>query len=447
VRNSEQQYIDLYREHKALINEHSAPVMNALRDGAFKRFVQSGFPTRKVERYKYTDVQEAFAPDYGLNLSRIHIPVSPYDVFSCDVPNLSTQLYFVINDVFYDKILPKATLPQGVMVCSLREAALSHPELVAKYYGGLVNEQDAIANLNTFLAQDGLFVYVPQGVQIEKPLQIINILRSDVELMVNRRILVVAEEGATCTLLFCDHTEDDRSFLTTQVMEVYAGKDSNVHIYELEETNVKNKRFAEMYVKQEENSKFVTTGVTLHNGTTRNLIDVALSGEHAEAYVNGCTISDQNQHTDNNTLITHAVKNCSSNELFKYVLDGQAVGAFAGRILVLPGADGTVSQETNANLLATNEARMYTQPMLEIYADDVKCNHGSTVGQLNDTALFYMQQRGISPEEARLLLQFAFVGEVIDKICLEPLKARLHLLVEKRFRGELAKCNVCKMCK
>ncbi len=447
MRNSEQQYIDLYREHKALINEHSAPVMNALREEAFERFVQSGFPTRKVERYKYTDVQEAFAPDYGLNLSRIHIPVSPYDVFSCDVPNLSTQLYFVINDVFYDKILPKATLPQGVMVCSLREAALSHPELVAKYYGGLVNEQDAIANLNTFLAQDGLFVYVPQGVQIEKPLQIINILRSDVELMVNRRILVVAEEGATCTLLFCDHTEDDRSFLTTQVMEVYAGKDSNVHIYELEETNVKNKRFAEMYVKQEENSKFVTTGVTLHNGTTRNLIDVALSGEHAEAYVNGCTISDQNQHTDNNTLITHAVKNCSSNELFKYVLDGQAVGAFAGRILVLPGADGTVSQETNANLLATNEARMYTQPMLEIYADDVKCNHGSTVGQLNDTALFYMQQRGISPEEARLLLQFAFVGEVIDKICLEPLKARLHLLVEKRFRGELAKCNVCKMCK
>jgi Fe-S cluster assembly protein SufD len=333
------------------------------------------------------------------------------------------------------------------MVCSLREAALSHPELVAKYYGGLVNEQDAIANLNTFLAQDGLFVYVPRGVQIEKPLQIINILRSDVELMVNRRVLVVAEEGATCTLLFCDHTEDDRSFLTTQVMEVYAGKDSNVHIYELEETNIKNKRFAEMYVKQEENSKFVTTGVTLHNGTTRNLIDVSLSGEHAEAYVNGCTISDQNQHTDNNTLITHAVKNCSSNELFKYVLDGQAVGAFAGRILVLPGADGTVSQETNANLLATDEARMYTQPMLEIYADDVKCNHGSTVGQLNDAALFYMQQRGISPEEARLLLQFAFVGEVIDKICLEPLKARLHLLVEKRFRGELAKCNVCKMCK
>jgi Fe-S cluster assembly protein SufD len=447
VRNSEQQYIDLYREHKALINEHSAPVMNALREEAFERFVQSGFPTRKVERYKYTDVQEAFAPDYGLNLSRINIPVNPYDVFSCDVPNLSTQLYFVINDVFYDKILPKATLPQGVMVCSLRQAALSHPELVAKYYGGLANKQDAIACLNTFLAQDGLFVYVPQGVQIEKPLQIINILRSDVELMVNRRILVVAEEGATCTLLFCDHTEDDRSFLTTQVMEVYAGKDSNVHIYELEETNVKNKRFAEMYVKQEENSKFVTTGVTLHNGTTRNLIDVALTGEHAEAYVNGCTISDQNQHTDNNTLITHAVKNCSSNELFKYVLDGKAVGAFAGRILVLPGADGTVSQETNANLLATNEARMYTQPMLEIYADDVKCNHGSTVGQLNDAALFYMQQRGISPEEARLLLQFAFVGEVIDKICLEPLKTRLHLLVEKRFRGELAKCNVCKKCK
>lgn len=159
------------------------------------------------------------------------------------------------------------------------------------------------------------------------------------------------------------------------------------------------------------------------------------------------SLPTKEQHVDNNTLIDHQVPHCTSNELYKYVVDGHATGAFAGKVLVRHGADKTVSQETNKNLVATNEARMYTQPMLEIYADDVKCSHGSTVGQLNDAALFYMQQRCVSLEEARLLLEFAFVDEVIDKIELEPLRDRLHYLVEKRFRGQLYGCSGCKLCK
>ena len=150
---------------------------------------------------------------------------------------------------------------------------------------------------------------------------------------------------------------------------------------------------------------------------------------------------------DNNTLIDHQVPHCTSNELYKYVLDEEATGAFAGRVLVRKDAQKTISQETNQNLVATKKARMYTQPMLEIYTDDVKCAHGSTVGQLNDAAMFYMRQRGISEREAKLLLEFAFVNEVIDKMELEPLRDRLHYLVEKRFRGELNKCDGCKLCK
>ena len=158
-------------------------------------------------------------------------------------------------------------------------------------------------------------------------------------------------------------------------------------------------------------------------------------------------IADKNQHVDNNTLIDHQVGHCDSRELYKYVLDDEAVGAFAGRVLVRHGSQKTTSEERNQNLCMTRQARMFTQPMLEIYADDVKCSHGSTVGQLNDAALFYMQQRGISIKEARLLLEFAFVGEVIDKISLAPLRERLHYLVEKRFRGELSRCEGCQLCK
>ena len=161
----------------------------------------------------------------------------------------------------------------------------------------------------------------------------------------------------------------------------------------------------------------------------------------------GCVIADKQQHVDNNTLIDHRAPNCQSTELYKYVLDGEAVGAFAGRVLVREGAQKAISQETNANLCATDTARMYTQPMLEIYADDVKCSHGSTVGQLNEQALFYMRQRGIPEDEARILLKYAFAGEVLNSIKMAPLRDRLHYLVEKRFRGELSKCEGCKLCK
>lgn len=439
---SEQQYIELYEQARQMIHSHSSEVMNAQREAAFERFKANGFPTRKVERYKYTDMQKLFEPDYGLNLNRLEIPVDPYNAFRCDVPNLSTLLYFVVNDAFYDKIQPKGHLPEGVVIGSLKELASSD------YYNMLAGKDgDAATDLNTMLAQDGLYVYVPKNVKVERAIQIINILRSDVDLMVNRRVFIIVEEGAEVKFLFCDHAADDRHFLTTQVIEAFVGNNAKLDLYCLEETHNKNTRVSNVYIQQQRDSRVNHNVITLHNGITRNKLNLDLVGEGAECSCNGCVIADKQQHVDNNTLITHHVSNCSSRELYKYVLDDEATGAFAGRVLVKPDAQKTVSQMTNQNLCATKQARMYTQPMLEIYADDVKCAHGSTVGQLNDAALFYMQQRGISKKEARLLLQNAFINEVIDQMELEPLRDRLHYLVEKRFRGELSKCEGCKLCK
>ena len=440
--NSEQQYIDLYKQARGMIHEHSSDVMNSVRDEAFERFMSSGFPTRKVERYKYTDIQQLFAPDYGLNLNRLTIPVDPYNAFRCDVPNLSTSLYFVVNDVFYQDEKPKGHLPAGVIIGSLKDFATS------AYYNQLAGKaNDATTDLNTMLAQDGLYVYVPKNVKVDRAIQVINILRSDVDLMVNRRVLIVLEEGAELKMLFCDHAADDRNFLATQVIEAYVGANASLDLYCLEETHHKNVRVSNVYIDQQRDSRVNHNVFTLHNGVTRNKLDLTFSGEGAECQCYGCVIADKHQHVDNNTLITHKVPHCTSNELYKYVLDDKAVGAFAGRVLVEHGAQKTTSQMTNQNLTASKEARMYTQPMLEIYADDVKCAHGSTVGQLNDAALFYMRQRGISLEEAKVLLQNAFINEVIDKMQLEPLRDRLHYLVEKRLRGELNKCKGCQLCK
>jgi len=442
ITSSEQQYIELYEQARQMIFDHAPEVMNSVRDEAFERFAANGFPSRKVERYKYTDIQKLFAPDYGLNLNRLTIPVDPYKAFSCDVPNLSTSLYFVVNDGFYQDEKPKGHLPEGVIIGSLKEFATT------KYYNQLAGKaHDATTDLNTMLAQDGLYVYVPKNVKADRAIQVINILRSDVDLMVNRRVLIVLEAGAELKMLFCDHAADDRNFLATQVIEAYVGENASLDLYCLEETHAKNVRVSNVYIDQQANSRVNHNVITLHNGITRNKLDLTFSGEGAECQCYGCVIADKQQHVDNNTLITHKVPHCTSNELYKYVLDDAATGAFAGRVLVEHGAQKTTSQMTNQNLTATKEARMFTQPMLEIYADDVKCAHGSTVGQLNDAALFYMRQRGISLAEAKLLLQNAFINEVIDKMQLEPLRDRLHHLVEKRFRGELNKCEGCKLCK
>ena len=445
---SEKQYIDLYGECRDMLRKHSCEVMNAVRDEAFENFKRLGFPTKKVERYKYTDITSLFEPDYGLNINRLEIPVDPYKAFKCDVPNLSTSLYFVVNDSFYDKALPKKELPEGVIVDSLARIAAEKPELISRYYAKIAKtEEDGITALNTMLAQDGLLIYVPKGTVVDRAIQVINILRSDVDLMVNRRVLIIVEDRAEIKLLFCDHAADDRRFLATQVIEAYVGENAGLDLYCLEETHAKNVRVSNVFISQQANSRVNHNVITLHNGTTRNRTDLVFEGEGAECNLAGCVIADKDQHVDNNTLIDHKVGHCTSNELYKYVLDENAVGAFAGKVLVRHGAQHTTSQETNQNLCTTKTARMFTQPMLEIYADDVKCAHGSTVGQLNDAALFYMQQRGISKKEAKLLLEFAFINEVIDHMKLEPLRDRLHYLVEKRFRGELNKCEGCKLCK
>jgi Fe-S cluster assembly protein SufD len=449
---SEQQYIELYEQARELICSHAPEALNAVRDEAFDDFRRQGFPSKKVERYKYTDMQKLFAPDYGVNLNRLQIPVDPYETFRCDVPNLSTSLYFVINDAFFQDDKPKGHLPEGVIIGSLRD----YQERVANYYARLAKtSDDAVTALNTMLVQDGLFVYVPKNTKVDRAIQVINILKATPQnaqrqvsdLMVNRRVLIILEEGAELKMLFCDHTADDRNFLATQVIEAYVGENASLDLYCLEETHYKNVRVSNVYIDQQANSHVNHNVITLHNGITRNKLDLTFSGEGAECQCYGCVIADKQQHVDNNTLITHKVPHCTSNELYKYVLDDQSTGAFAGRVLVEHGAQKTSSQMTNQNLTATKEARMYTQPMLEIYADDVKCAHGSTVGQLNDAALFYMRQRGISLEEAKLLLQNAFINEVIDHMQLEPLRDRLHYLVEKRFRGELNKCEGCRLCK
>ena len=423
-------------------------MLNESRDASFALFEELRFPTVALENYKYSDLKVPFAIDYGLNINRISIPVNPYEVFKCDVPGIHSYLYFVVNDAFYPVNEPRnSKLPDGVIIGSLNEIATSHPELLKNYFGKLSTlKKDGLVAFNGAFAQDGFFMYVPKNVVMDKPVQLVNIMRSDVDFMANSHNLIILEEGVSAQLLVCDHTVDEVHFLSNRVTEVFVGENAKYEHYKLENTNVKTTNLSTLLIDQRASSTVLGNVITLHNGITRNTIEIDLDGENCETLLCGLVIADKNQHVDNFTSIIHNKPNCNSRELFKYVLDDMAKGGFTGKLYVAKDAQKTSAFQTNRNILLNKTAKMRTKPQLEIYADDVKCSHGATVGQLDETAKLYMQSRGISESEARLLLMFAFTNDVIEHIGINALQDRIKMLVEKRLRGELSKCEGCVIC-
>lgn len=418
------QYTELYEEVKELLEKQSCKALNSVREEAFSVFKSLGLPTRKVERYRYTDVEKAFEPNYGLSLAPLTIKGVPYVYAMKDAPIDVTP--------YYNKVVDAAVTADG------------KPADIRQLRGEY--RQDALTLLNTALAHDALLIYVPKNTKAKTPIRVENILSGEQDTMIVRRVLVVMEECSEATVFFVDHAKSDRQFLTLQVVEVVAKDGAHLDMYDLEETHEKCNRFNNVYIKTGRDVTVRHNNLTLNNGVTRNAVDVYLQGVGSEAYLNGAVIADRRQHVDNNTIIDHQVPQCKSNELYKYVIDDEAVGAFSGKIMVREGAQQTSSQETNNNMCASSDARMYTQPMLEIYADDVKCAHGSTVGVMDEAALFYMRQRGIPLETARTLLKTAFISQVVDEMKWESFRDRLHILVDKRLSKE-ERCGSCGICK
>lgn len=445
TRTALSQYVDLFEHNSKEIDSHSAPVLNRLRTKALSALNGATLPTRRTEGYEKTSLEDMFAPDYGVNITRVNIPVDVAASFKCDVPNLSTLTGVTVNDKFVPSAGLESRLPKGVTFMSLAKAAETMPELVEKYYGTIAPLTDIPVALNTLLAQDGVFIHVTKGVNPDKALQLVEIFSAPMSLAAFRRILIVTEEDANLKLLICDHTQDsDNDYLSSQVIEVAAGHNSHIEICSIEESSAKTSRLCQLYVSQSEGSEVLVNTTTLTCGTTRNEISADLAGEHASLRLTGMAIGGDAMHIDNNTAVSHTAPRCHSDQLYKYVLDDVSEGAFEGSILVKPSAQFTEAYQSNRNMLAATTAKMHCKPQLIIYNDDVKCSHGATTGQLDADALFYMRQRGIPDLEARTLLMQAFMVDVIDSVSIAGLNERLRHLVERRFSGTLGDCGGCK---
>lgn len=444
--DTKENFIELYQKNLEIIKNGSPEYINEVREKAFEQFKVLGIPDKKNENYKYTDLNKEFDNGYKNYFSPKNIQFQINDIFSCDVPNLNTKVILLLNGWYYDRENLMTELPGGAVIGSFQKATELYPDLVKKHFTKYANcEKEGLVALNTAFVKDGVFLHVPKGVVIEKPIQIINILMDDEEGFTQHRNLFILEENSQASVVICDHTLSKPNFLTNSVTEIYVGQNASLEYSRMQNEHNGSRQVSHLYFNQEKDSRVNANTISLHGGLIRNNVNVLLNGEGCDNTTTGLYFTDKGQHIDNYMFMDHAHPNCISNQLFKGVLDDYATGAFSGKVLVRKDAQKTQAYQTNNNILLTDDVDIKTKPQLEIYADDVKCSHGATVGQLDEDAMFYLRARGIPEKEAKLLLMYAFANDVIKTIQVPALQERIQDLVDKRLRGELSRCNSCQM--
>jgi Fe-S cluster assembly protein SufD len=436
--------ISFYNENIDSLHKNDISYTAKVRERGFKNFEALNLPDRKNELWKNTDLTEVLKQDFTKYLDRTYQERDLDFMFTCDVHNFKTDQISFLNGWHVRRSADISLLPQGVIICSLAEAFRKYPDLIEKHYGQYADSgKDLFLAMNTAFARDGLFVYVPDNVVLERPVQMISIINHNENLLIQNRNLVILGKNSKMTLVMCDDSTNHQASFNNSVTEVFLDDNADFQHYKLQNLNNYSTLLNSTWFNQEAGSKLSTFAITLNGGMIRNYHNVKLNGRGADAGVNGLYLVDKKQHVDNRVFVEHAVPDCTSYELFKGILDDEASAVFNGHVLVKKDAQRTNAYQQNRNILLTDKATVNTRPFLEIYADDVKCSHGATVGQLDTEALFYLRSRGVCMASARLLLMYAFAAEVIGKMSLEPLMNRVDEMVKQRLRGELHICETC----
>lgn len=443
--NALKQYLDLYDKHRATIDDHAPALLNALRPEARAALQDASLPGKNNTSHPEISINDMFAPDFGVNISRLKLNTDLAAAFHCGVPNISTLAAFVDGDSFISTSSLERNLPHGLTVCSLSHAASVMPNLVERYLSKAASGSNPAVALNTLLLQDGVFIHVDSGVKIEKPIQIINLFSASAAMMATRRIIVALEPGASASVVVCDHSSrPDVDYLSNQVVELFLGSRSTLEYYEMEESSTLTRRLNHVFARQQADSSLIINASTLTCGLSLSTLSVCSEGDRTDCHLGGLAIATYSQRVGIVTDVRHSHLSGRSRQMFKYVASDSAVASFYGIIKVDEEAKFTQAYQTNRNILSSPTAKIFTRPQLEIYCDEVKCSHGATIGSIDRNALFYMRSRGIPETQARLMLMQAFMAEIIDAIRLPALSQRLHHLVERRLSGETIQCADCR---
>jgi Fe-S cluster assembly protein SufD len=436
--------VELFDREKDRITAYDTDKIKQLREQAMASFRESGFPDSTIEQWRHTDLDDILDEKFNYHLNPPKADRNIEEMFKCEVHNFNTEIVSMLNGWHFSKNGNLHTYPNGLVVGSISAAMKTYPELFDQYYGKIAeNDINGFVTINTAMVMDGVFIWVPDGVEVDKTLQIIKMVDLEENLFVQSRNLVILGENSKFSLMHCDDSINHATSLLNTVTEIHVGKGASLEIYKLQNLNDNSALINSTFIRQQANSNVKTNTLTFNCGLIRNNVHVKLDGQGAHADVLGLYLMDKQQHVDNQIRIDHNSPNCTSNELFKGILDDDASAVFNGYIHVARDAQKTNAYQNNNNILLKPTATINTMPFLEIYADDVKCSHGATVGQLDQEAMFYIRQRGVSEANARLLLMYAFAADIIDNISIEPLRERIDTMVKKRLRGELSICEKC----
>jgi Fe-S cluster assembly protein SufD len=409
-----------------------------LRRAAIGRFAALGFPTTRQEEWRFTSVEPIAETVFALAHGADGGEPSPREMLSLELCEARRHLVVFVNGRYSPALSAVAGLPPGVVIGSLAEGLRSDPQLLERYLGRhAVTELRPFAALNTAFLHDGGFVYVPARVVMEEPIQLLFVTVPGAAPIVSHpRCLVVVERLSRASVVETYAAPRGGVYWTNAVTEIVVGDGARVDYYRVQRESERAYHVATTHSVQGRDSTLSIHPVALGGLLARHDIATVLDGENSLCTLNGLYVLGGRQHADHHTTIDHAKPHCESHEYFNGVLDGQSHGIFNGRIVVRPGAQRTDSKQTNNNLVLSEQARADSQPQLEIYADDVKCTHGATLGPIDEKAMFYLKSRGLSPAEARSLLTYGFGAEIIDRMEIAPLQAQLDRIIRHRLLGE-----------
>ena len=410
----------------------------ALRARAGARFEELDFPTTRNDEWKYTNVAPILKVPYReiFDLDADGLTVERIEPFTF-VESRHSQMVF-IDGIYSKELSDLSGLPHSAVVTSLAGMTEEQSLVASRHLAAYAKYQDdAFTALNTAHIGDGALVYIPDGKIVETPLHLLFISTSEEASATHPRVLIIAGKGAMATIIESYVSTDDNVYLTNAVTEVFTAEESAITHYRLQEESEKAFHVATTQVHQERESNYVSYAFSLGAEIARHTLNVVLTDEHTDTTIDGLYVVTGKQHVDNHTTMDHSRPNCTSHQLYKGILDGKSRAVFNGKVLVREGALLTDAHQLNKNLLLSKDSSVDTKPQLEIFADDVKCSHGATVGQLEDDELFYLASRGIAPEQARALLTFGFAEDVISKIKLKSVRKQLDKTVLDKLHQSL----------
>ncbi len=432
-------YTEGFAAFEEKLNGQSETSFHKVRNEALNKLAELQFPTVKNEEWKYTNVSGLVKNDFEhpLNIETVDIDAALIEKLRID--DVDSDILVVVNGSFNKELSVLSDYPDGIIVDSLANQIKNNSELTEKYLSKLTKIENGFNALNTAYSTDGVFIYVPDNKVIEKPLQVIFINgSSENEVISLPRNLIIAGKNSQVSIIANYVGYGEKEYFTNTITEVYSGANSVVDLYKVQNENENAYHIDKTEVYQNRDSVFSHYNMSFGGKLVRNDINSTLDDENITTNYYGLYLGSNKQHIDNHTFVNHAKPNCESNELYKGILDDQSRGVFNGKIWVEKDAQKTNAYQSNKTILLSKEASIDTKPQLEIYADDVKCSHGATIGHLDDQAYFYIRSRGVSPEIAKSMLIRAFIDDVVEEVKIDNLKEQLnHMIFEHLHRVEI----------